>query len=178
MKHVYMFVVVIMVITGLSSCATQSRSSHHANVVNQSNSSQQNNPNVSNNKVAIFDSEKYSHSSIHDSRYQQKTVVKSLIRKAHKELAKGKMEASVSTLERALRIDSRDPELWHLLAGRRLKQKKTLMAERLAKKSNSLIGHDNDLKQKNWKIIMLVRKEIGDQKGLNYARQKLRQLNN
>ncbi|MBF0289921.1 MAG: tetratricopeptide repeat protein [SAR324 cluster bacterium] len=61
-------------------------------------------------------------------------------------------------LERALRIDSSDAQLWNALAQVHLQQGHYQQAENFAKKSNFLAGRDDFLKELNELIIQNARK--------------------
>lgn len=82
----------------------------------------------------------------------------------------GDLAAAVATLERALRIEPRNPRLWNRLAGLRLAQGRYTMAEQLAAKSNSLAGSDTGLKRSNWRLIARARDARGDRAGAAAAR--------
>lgn len=57
---------------------------------------------------------------------------------AERQRAAGDLERSAATLERALRIDSRDPALWLALAEVRLEQGDTVQAAGLARRAETL----------------------------------------
>jgi tetratricopeptide (TPR) repeat protein len=70
-------------------------------------------------------------------------------------------EQAAASLERALRIDSQHPILWHNLAGIRLVQEDWQRAANLALKSNSyLVGRYEkmykELRMRNWVVITLA----------------------
>ena len=77
----------------------------------------------------------------------------------------GNLDAAVSTTERALRIEPRNPRLMHQLAKLRLQQNNPRLAEDLAKKSNVLAGGDPELTRSNWRIIAAARRQQGDEQG-------------
>jgi len=68
-------------------------------------------------------------------------------------------------LERAIRIQPKNPELWHVLADVRLKQQQEGLAEDLAKKSNLLVKDTPALVRANWHIIAESRRLKGDSAG-------------
>jgi len=90
------------------------------------------------------------------------TAVQTLLNKAHDEVAAGRMEAAGANLERALRIEPRNPVLWQELAQVRLDQRQYRQAENLAAKSNSLAGGNRYLEIENQRIIGEARKRQGD----------------
>ncbi|MBL4761871.1 MAG: tetratricopeptide repeat protein [Gammaproteobacteria bacterium] len=98
----------------------------------------------------------------------EKTTVaalKTLADKADYLARSGSLEAAASTLERALRIDSRSPGLWTRLANVRLEQGRYAQAEQLAKRSNSLAKNDGFIQSVNWNLIAISRINRGDIEG-------------
>jgi predicted Zn-dependent protease len=79
---------------------------------------------------------------------------------------------AAATLERAIRIQPRNPELWHVLAKVRLNQQQPGLAEDLAKKSNLLAKSNAELVRSNWDIIAQARRAKGDPEGASEAQQK------
>ncbi len=84
----------------------------------------------------------------------------------------GKLDAAVTTTERALRIQPRNATLWYQLASFHLQQDQLGSAESLAKKSNTLAGGDSKLKRKNWTLISIARQRGGDFEGASQAKWK------
>ena len=60
---------------------------------------------------------------------------------------------AAASLERAIRIQPKNPELWHVLADVRLRQQQSGLAEDLARKSNLLARDNAELVRGNWRII-------------------------
>jgi predicted negative regulator of RcsB-dependent stress response len=77
----------------------------------------------------------------------------------------GKREAAGASLERALRIEPRNPWLWHELAQLRLTQGQYEQSISLARKSNSFAGQDRRLQALNWRVIGNARVAQGDSSG-------------
>jgi len=75
-------------------------------------------------------------------------------------------------LERAVRIEPRNPALWSYLAKLRLHQGRMQEAIGLAAKSNALAGSDNKLKAANWRIIAHARFQSGNIPGAKQAEAK------
>jgi predicted negative regulator of RcsB-dependent stress response len=100
------------------------------------------------------------------------TAVIALLSKAGDQSAAGQMDEACANLERALRIEPRNPVLWHELARVRLAQGRYRQAENMAAKSNVLAGTDRDLKAKNWRIIGEARNRLGDLQGAREAFKK------
>lgn len=65
----------------------------------------------------------------------------------------GELEIAAAKLERALRIEPRNPLLWHYLAALRLRQGQATLAVNLAQKSNAYAKQDTDLLARNQRII-------------------------
>ncbi len=77
----------------------------------------------------------------------------SLLEKAEAQQQAGDLSGAASTLERAVRIESRNPLLWNRLANVRLEQGHSDLAVEFASKSNEFAGSDEALKQNNSQII-------------------------
>lgn len=87
------------------------------------------------------------------------------MQEADAEAASGNLDNAASNLERAIRLQPRNAELWQRLAEVRLKQHQPGLAEDLAKKSNVLARSDVALTKKNWAIIAEARRKKGDATG-------------
>ena len=72
---------------------------------------------------------------------------------ARADAAAGRLVQAAGSLERALRIEPRNPRLWHELAKVRLRQGDTAQASNLAARSNSFAGSDAQLRAANQSII-------------------------
>jgi len=99
----------------------------------------------------------------------ENTAVVALLQKSRSQSAAGQWEAASASLERALRIEPRNPALWQKLARVRLDQGDYPQAENLAAKSNSLAGSDQRLRAENWRIIGQSRSKRGDRAGAKAA---------
>ena len=84
-------------------------------------------------------------------------AVLALLTEATQQENSGDLEVAAAKLERALRIEPRNPVLWHHLAGVRLRQGQTQLAVSLAQKSNSFAARDSDLVERNQRIIQRAR---------------------
>tara|TARA_Y100001935_G_C17310848_1_gene516032 strand:- start:6162 stop:6506 length:345 start_codon:yes stop_codon:yes gene_type:complete len=76
-----------------------------------------------------------------------------LVDRADDLMQSGDFRTAAPILERCIRISPRDPLLWHKLAQLRLKLNQYDLAEKIAKKSNSLNTNDAELRNDNWLII-------------------------
>ena len=88
---------------------------------------------------------------------------------ARSDAAAGRLTNAAASLERALRIEPRNPRLWQELARVRLKQGDYAQAESTAARSNSWAGSDNALRAENWRLIAQARDARGDAEGAKAA---------
>ena len=98
--------------------------------------------------------------------------------KARKASAAGHDAEAAGLLERALRIEPRHPLLWHNLAVVRFNQGRYTQAEALARKANSLSGHDRALRARNWRLIAAALREQGKPRAASRAEARARRLLN
>jgi cytochrome c-type biogenesis protein CcmH/NrfG len=99
----------------------------------------------------------------------ENVAVAGLMQNARTEAAAGRFVNSAATIERALRIEPRNPRLWQELARVRLKQGEFAQAESVAARSNSWAGSDNTLRAENWRLIAESREARGDAEGAQKA---------
>lgn len=85
------------------------------------------------------------------------SAVIALLGTAGEQTRSGKLDGAAASLERALRIEPRNPEIWHRLAAVRLQQGQYDQAISLATKSSSLAGSNQDLITRNQQIITQAR---------------------
>ena len=81
---------------------------------------------------------------------------------ARAEMVRGELDRAMATAERAVRIDSSNPDLWHLMAQIQLEKENYTQAEQLARKSNLLAKNDRSLQSENWKIIAISLEKRGN----------------
>lgn len=103
-------------------------------------------------------------------------AVLALLDRADQQYAARDLDAAAGSLERALRIEPRNPRLWHRLAAVRLDQGQLDQAVQLAAKSNSLAGYDRGLQARNWRLIASARYAKGDVEGARAAEAKAEAL--
>jgi predicted Zn-dependent protease len=96
-------------------------------------------------------------------------AVIALLDKAQTDNESGQREAAGASLERALRIETRNPWLWLGLAQVRLAQGQYARAITLARKSNSFAGHQPRVQTENWQVIGQARVAQGDAAGAEQA---------
>ncbi len=99
----------------------------------------------------------------------ENVAVAGLMDSARADLAAGRLANAAASLERALRIEPRNPRLWQELARVRLKQGDYAQAEGVAARSNSWAGADNALRAENWRLIAQAREARGDSEGARAA---------
>jgi cytochrome c-type biogenesis protein CcmH/NrfG len=99
-------------------------------------------------------------------------AVVALLDTAHRQSSSGQLDEAGASLERALRIEPRNPYLWQELARVRLSQGQYRDAENLAAKSTTLAGGNKNLRAENWQIIGQARTRLGDYQGAQAAFEK------
>ncbi|MCA1852611.1 MAG: tetratricopeptide repeat protein [Beggiatoa sp.] len=82
--------------------------------------------------------------------------------------------ARLGLLERAIRIEPRNPWLWHRLAVLRLQEGQHALAIELAKRSNVLARGNRRLLAGNWLVIGKARAALRDVEGAARARAQAR----
>ena len=102
---------------------------------------------------------------------KESTAVASLMDSARADSAAGRLSNAAATLERALRIEPRNPRLWSELARVRFQQRDYAQAESTALRSESWAGKDNLLRADNWRLIAAAREARGDAAGAQQARE-------
>jgi Tfp pilus assembly protein PilF len=100
---------------------------------------------------------------------KENIAVAGLMDSARADTAAGNLASAAASLERALRIEPRNPRLWHELARVRLKQGQYAQAESVAARSNSWAGEDKALRAENWRLIAESRRARGDDEGARAA---------
>ncbi len=103
-------------------------------------------------------------------------AVRNLIARAAAQQKAGDYGGAQASLERALRIEPRNPRLWNRLAHLYLAQQAYGKAEQFAAKSNTLIRGNDALKMDNWDLIARARQAGGDPSGARRAREQARIL--
>ena len=104
-------------------------------------------------------------------------AVVSLVNAAQSDIDNGKYDAASATLERALRLEPRNPALWNQLAKLRMQQGQYQQAEGLAARSNGWSVNNKILRAENWRIIGESRLKRGDYPGAQAAFDKAAEAN-
>jgi len=106
----------------------------------------------------------------------QSPAVVALLDTAEQQANSGDLEAAAASLERAIRIDPRNPVLWYHLATVHLAQGDALAAEQFADKSNRLASGNTAQQARNWQLIARARRARQDEQGAAAAEQRAREL--
>ncbi len=88
---------------------------------------------------------------------KENVAIAALVESARADSAAGRLPNAAASLERALRIEPRNPRLWQELARVRLKQGDFVQAESCALRSNTWAGSDSALRDENARIIAAAR---------------------
>jgi predicted Zn-dependent protease len=107
---------------------------------------------------------------------RENVAIAGLMESARADAAAGRLPNAAASLERALRIEPRNPRLWQELARVRLQQGDYGQAESLAQRSNTWGGTDNRLRAENWRLIAQSRQARGDADGARKAQELAEQL--
>ncbi len=103
-------------------------------------------------------------------------AVVALLDRAQTDNTAGQHEAAGASLERALRIEPRNPWLWHELAQVRLDEGQYAQAITLARKSNSFAAGQHRVQAENWQLIGKARVALGDSAGAEQALKQAEEL--
>ena len=106
----------------------------------------------------------------------QPAAVGALLQQAEQQANVGDLESAAASLERAIRIDPRNPVLWFHLATVRLSQGEPSQAEQLAAKSNSLAPGNHAQQSRNWLLIAQARRQLNNGAGAAAAERRAREL--
>jgi predicted Zn-dependent protease len=110
-------------------------------------------------------------------RAEPSRAVDALLARAQDQLAAEDLLTAGSTLERAARIDPRDPRVWQQLAEVRYREGEYRRAVDLALRSNTNAGpHQQSLQADNWDLIARCRLALGDRAGADAAAAQARRL--
>ncbi len=103
-------------------------------------------------------------------------AVLALVTQARTDSGEAKYTAAAAGIERALRIEPRNPRLWQELARVRLAQGDPEQAEGLARRANTLAGGDRSLQADGWRLISAARSARGDSDGAGAAARRAEEL--
>ena len=91
------------------------------------------------------------------------SAVVALLDNAGQQTRSGNLDGAAAALERALRLEPRNAEIWSRLAGIRLQQSQFDQAINLASKSNTLAGNNPTLMARNNRIVAQAKQQLGKQ---------------
>jgi len=121
-------------------------------------------------KKTVDDDKSDASSTSSDSETSTSTAVMTLMLRAKVDMLAGRSHAAIEKLERGLRIQPNNPDLWNKLAEAHFHTEDYKQAETMAKKSIDLTPKSNtSLTRNNWKLIAKSRKEMGDMEGMKAA---------
>lgn len=106
----------------------------------------------------------------------QTRAVVSLMQASASHRRRGDLAGAVAALERALRLEPRNPKVWLALAELRLASDNPRAAESLALKAQALAGADAGVGRQAWALIAEARSRYGDAAGAREARQNAQSL--
>lgn len=99
----------------------------------------------------------------------QTGAVQSLLDEANNAVKANQLEKAATALNRAVRLEPSNASIWYDLAQIRLHQGKFDQSEQLAKKSIDFAKGNQNLVNKNWRVISSARKARGDSAGADEA---------
>ncbi len=99
----------------------------------------------------------------------QTGAVQTLLDEANAAVKANQLEKAATALNRAVRLEPNNASIWYDLAQIRLHQGKHEQSEQLAKKSIDFAKGNQDLVNKNWRVISSARKARGDSAGADEA---------
>lgn len=103
-------------------------------------------------------------------------AVIALLDTAETDAGTGRLPTAIASVERALRIEPKNPVLWQKLAALKLQKGDYQQAENFAARSNSWAGSNKPLMAKNWRIISEARSLRGDNAGAKAAMARAKAL--
>ncbi len=86
----------------------------------------------------------------------------SLIEAGRKQLAAGQTDQAETTLERAIRIDPRNPLVWHTMAQVQYNQDNFAKAVQFCLKANTLLPPTSSLRRANWELLADAYQHLGE----------------
>ena len=95
-----------------------------------------------------------------------------LLKDAEQTMAAGQYSQAEILLERALRIDSNNEELWHAMAQLKLAINQPSQTVQFCLKSNSLAGNNTRITRSNWILMEKAYLRMGERKLAAQAQQQ------
>jgi tetratricopeptide (TPR) repeat protein len=97
-----------------------------------------------------------------------------LLRQSERSADGGDLQSAIAYVERAIRLDSRDADLWLRLAELQLAADRPATAEQLAQKGIALAGDARTTRRRGWLLVADAREAQGDADGAREIRQRWR----
>ena len=85
----------------------------------------------------------------------------------------GNLDEGARVLERALRIEPSNPEIWHRMAQIKFMQADYNQAVVTASRSNTFVGSNESLRQSNLKLMLQSYEALGDSSGAERIRAQI-----
>jgi cytochrome c-type biogenesis protein CcmH/NrfG len=95
-----------------------------------------------------------------------------LLNEAEQDIEAGNLNRAELQLERAMRMDPRNGQVWHLMARIRYEQGDYDQAVQFCLKSNTLAGDNPILKRQNWMLLEKAYTSLGEMTKAEEARHK------
>jgi tetratricopeptide (TPR) repeat protein len=108
----------------------------------------------------------------------QNPAVKELMAKADVAETSGDYDAAVVSIERALRIQPRDPELLQKMAELQLQKKDYQQALNFASRSYDAGPRVGELCNRNWRTMSVAQEALGDSRSASLSQSRARDCNN
>lgn len=102
-------------------------------------------------------------------------AVTSLYRKAEQRAEAGDHASATALLERALRIEPRNPFVWTALAEQHQAAGHHAQADNAASRANGFARGNPFLEARNWRVISAARRDRGDAQGAEMAHERAEQ---
>lgn len=103
-------------------------------------------------------------------------AVVALLGKANRASQQGELNTAESYLDRALRIEPRNANLWLYMAKLRLHQQRPQQAIQFARKSLALDKSDKALRVDCWRVIAHAQQQLGNMEEALQAQNKAREI--
>jgi len=104
---------------------------------------------------------------------EMSAVARKLLIASETQSRAGDLDSAANSLERALRLETRNALLWSRLAGIRYQQENWQQAVQLAAKSNTLSAQNKSLRRQNWNMIANSYDAMGDEESAKKYREML-----
>lgn len=97
-----------------------------------------------------------------------------LLRQSNRAASSGDLAGAIAYVERAIRLNSRDAELWLELARLQLRAERPATAEQLAHKAIALAGNRDDQQRQGWLLVADAKEAQGEDAAAARIRERWR----